>query len=547
LLSLILQDEGVPIDTLVSRERGKTSKGLNIDYNGSAPRAARVLVHLRRIDHEAALVAPRPAHEPLPQHAVDAVKDDLRGVDPRPAGDEVAEQASAGPGEEMLVGELHVVEIGRLLAVGAVYVSEDVQAGADAPDFAQEVRAAEVNVAMVFLSKPCQHLAAPLPLNSKDMGGLTGGPWVTSMSVCSGTLLSQGWDSGLYWNLRHNCQRLPKPRRTAIAACLPSSRLVGGVSRKVLGATLKNVGRPKNGNAPALDLLHRQLALEIHQAVQIEGGTRAHILVGARLRVKEAVVVSRYDDLDAVRLGLEPVELFLDGGGGAVVGQVAGVDEDVARGDADDLVVGVGDADDADWRAAARRVEGRAAQEEREVVEARDEVRQRRREQVVEQRRAVEALAAAEAEPGEDAHGERRRRRLRSPGTGRLMRLAIRVVGARGVRPSPWRVFESGRRGGFPVLRRAQSTVVGLAAEAVGGWRESSVQQLLSCDGSSCDVIAAGVPLCRCQLSHRRPLAEVVAAGRFSRRAQMDGQAVDCRALVFAHLPTMQLLRSCHE
>lgn len=121
-------------------------------YNNSpTPYLSRVTVHLRSIHHQTPLVAPGPAHEPLPQDALDAEVDDLRDVEPAAVGQQVPDEAGRGPGEEALVGELQVVEVDGLLAGAEVDVAEDVQAGADAPDLAEEMGAAEAEVEVVLL------------------------------------------------------------------------------------------------------------------------------------------------------------------------------------------------------------------------------------------------------------------------------------------------------------------------------------------------------------------------------------------------------------
>ena len=89
--------------------------------------------------------------------------------------------------------------------------------------------------------------------------------------------------------------------------------------------------------------------------------------------------------------GFEPVERPLDLGSGAAVGEVAGVDEEVAWWEAltGDLGVCVGDADDADGLAATAGFGcfvGWAAQVEDEVVEKGDEGGEWVMEAVVEER-----------------------------------------------------------------------------------------------------------------------------------------------------------------
>lgn len=63
-------------------------------------------------------------------------------MEPRLAGHGIADEAAAGAREQALVGELQVVKVDGLGAVGAVDVAEDVEAGPDAPDLAEQVGAA---------------------------------------------------------------------------------------------------------------------------------------------------------------------------------------------------------------------------------------------------------------------------------------------------------------------------------------------------------------------------------------------------------------------
>lgn len=110
---------------------------LNIYNDGAADSPSRIFVHLTGIDHEATLTAARPAHEPFPKHAMDTVENHGRHVNPRLVGDEVPEKPPRWARQETLVGDLHVIPIHRLFAVGAVAVAKYMQPGLDAPDFSE--------------------------------------------------------------------------------------------------------------------------------------------------------------------------------------------------------------------------------------------------------------------------------------------------------------------------------------------------------------------------------------------------------------------------
>lgn len=217
---------------------------------------------------------------------------------------------------------------------------------------------------------------------------------MTRISVWGGTLLSHGCVSSVYWKLSDSSSA------RIVRCCL---RHVN--PRKVIGTTLWNVRHAKDGDLPALDFLDREVALEVQEAVEVHLCTSLDVLIRPRAGVEPGVVIPRDDDLDGVGLGLEPVELGLDVAGGAGVGEVAGVDEDIAGGDGDDLVVGVGDADDADGGLVGGRAEGPAAEEEYEAVEEGDEENDGRGEEVVEEGEGLPLVAAAEADPAEEAHG----------------------------------------------------------------------------------------------------------------------------------------------
>ena len=165
---------------------------LQVHHLGTTPHPAGVAVHLRRVHHQAPVVAPGPAHEPLPQDALDGVVHDSEDVDPRVVGHEVPEEAQAGPREQSLVRLLQGVEVDGLPAVAPVDVAEDVETGLDAPHFPEELGAAEVVVEMVFLP---QLLAIWRDREWASGSTRTGGQCVMRMSVSGGTLLNHGCTS----------------------------------------------------------------------------------------------------------------------------------------------------------------------------------------------------------------------------------------------------------------------------------------------------------------------------------------------------------------
>lgn len=118
----------------------------------------------------------------------------------------------------------------------------------------------------------------------------------------------------------------------------------------------------------ALELERDGITDEIADPLEIEALAAVFRQPGAG--VEEAVVVAAYEDLVLMRLSGEPVELGLDVGDGTGVGEVAGVDEEVPRGDVDVCtVVGVREADDADGGLVAGRGEGSATKEEDNAVD----------------------------------------------------------------------------------------------------------------------------------------------------------------------------------
>lgn len=177
-------------------------------------------------------------------------------------------------------------------------------------------------------------------------------------------------------------------------------------SREALRATLRNVGHAKNSQLPPFDLLHSQAALEIMQSVHVDRNTRLDVRVQAASRVKPAVMVSRDDDFYLMRLALQPIKLLLYICSGPRIGQVARVDENVARRDIDELVVRVRYADDSDGWSAARRNERLASEEEKDVIEPDGDECQWREEKLVEESEALPLVLPAKAEEREKAHGE---------------------------------------------------------------------------------------------------------------------------------------------
>lgn len=82
------------------------------------------------------------------------------------------------------------------------------------------------------------------------------------------------------------------------------------------------------------------------------------------------------------------------------------MDENVAGGDVDELFVGVGYADYADGGSSPWRSEWLSSEEEQEVVDVDGDEGQWREEKLVEESEAFPLVFPAEAEKGEDAHGE---------------------------------------------------------------------------------------------------------------------------------------------
>lgn len=109
---------------------------------------------------------------------------------------------------------------------------------------------------------------------------------------------------------------------------------------------------------------------------------RERVLLGARVQVEPAVVVAAHQDLVLVRQRGEPVDLLLDGGRRAAVGQVAAVDQQVTVGHVlDGGVVRVRQTHDLDRHLVPRRPHRVPAQPEDDGVEEVDEALHGRREE----------------------------------------------------------------------------------------------------------------------------------------------------------------------
>lgn len=82
------------------------------------------------------------------------------------------------------------------------------------------------------------------------------------------------------------------------------------------------------------------------------------------------------------------------------------MNEDVARGDVDHLVMGVGDTDNSNGWFATRRNKRLASEEEKDVIEPDGDECQWREEKLVEEGEALPLVLPAKAEESEQAHGE---------------------------------------------------------------------------------------------------------------------------------------------
>lgn len=113
--------------------------------------------------------------------------------------------------------------------------------------------------------------------------------------------------------------------------------------------------------------------MEVYDVSPVQSRFGVDVLFFAGAGVEVAVVVAGDDDFVFVWEGVEPVEGCLEGFDGPVVGEVAGMEEQVAWGDVGGFVgMCVADADDADGRAVFRRVKGSAAEGDEEGMEKAD-------------------------------------------------------------------------------------------------------------------------------------------------------------------------------
>lgn len=138
-----------------------------------------------------------------------------------------------------------------------------------------------------------------------------------------------------------------------------------------LVAASGDIGRAEDVKAaPSFEAQVRGAVVQVYYAPPVEARLGVDILILARARVEVAVVVAGDDDFVFMGECVEPVEGLLDGFYGAVVREVAGVEQQVAGGDVGGLVgMRVADADDPDRRPVLGRVEGGAAQIEEDGVD----------------------------------------------------------------------------------------------------------------------------------------------------------------------------------
>lgn len=116
-------------------------------------------------------------------------------------------------------------------------------------------------------------------------------------------------------------------------------------------------------------------------------------------------MVPGHDNLDGMREAVEPVELLLDVHRRARIGEVAGVDKDVAVGHLNcRLVVRVRDTDYADGLLVAGWAKWAAAQPDEDVVDVDGEKGERRQKEMVKYGEALPLIGAAQAEGLEKAH-----------------------------------------------------------------------------------------------------------------------------------------------
>lgn len=156
-----------------------------------------------------------------------------------------------------------------------------------------------------------------------------------------------------------------------------------------------------------MNLLHSQATFKIMQALQVHHSTSLDVRVKAATRVKPAIMIPTDNNFHLMRLALQPVKLFLNVFSSPGIGQVACVNEDVARGDVDHLIMGVGYADDSNSWFAARRNKRLASEEEKDVIEPNGDESQWREEKLIEESEALPLILPAKAEESEQAHDER--------------------------------------------------------------------------------------------------------------------------------------------
>ena len=141
-------------------------------------------------------------------------------------------------------------------------------------------------------------------------------------------------------------------------------------------------------------------------ALELDLPSRGFVLGPPSQLIEPTVVVPADEHLVPVRQRSQPVDLLLDIIDGAGVGEVAGVDEQVAIRHGHDVVVRVRDADDTNGGPVTRGPKGPATQEENDVEDAQDECLERRSEELVQQRGLLPIVAAPEFEDLEEAHLE---------------------------------------------------------------------------------------------------------------------------------------------
>lgn len=144
------------------------------------------------------------------------------------------------------------------------------------------------------------------------------------------------------------------------------------------------------------------------KSVQVDRSTSFDVRVKTTSCVEPAVVISSNDNLNLMRLALQPVELLLDICSSSRIGQVASMNENVTGRDVDELVVSVGYADDADGGPVTRRDERAATEKEQDMVQLDADKGQWREEELVEEGEALPLVLPAEAEEREQAHDEAR-------------------------------------------------------------------------------------------------------------------------------------------